>query len=145
MVRCEEGLSLLNRRLLQSRQSRCLTMELLSRFCGACWAFSAVGAIEGARAIKTGNLTDLSMQQLLDCDDTDMGCGGGLMNWAFQYDEDAVGLCSLDQYPYAYREFFSCVCLIGLFVCLILTNLTSLRSALVLGLQPICAILHAAL
>lgn len=50
------------------------------------------------------------MQQLIDCDMTDLGCGGGLMDQAFAYDEDAVGLCALSEYPFAYHRhwFYGC-------------------------------------
>ena len=54
-------------------------------FCGACWAFSAVAAVEGARVVQAKKqgiqdvtLVSISEQQLLDCDFSDHSCLGGL-------------------------------------------------------------------
>lgn len=63
-------------------------------------SFSATGAIEGAYAIQTGDLLELSMQQLVDCDDLDGGCQGGEMQQAFVWTRQNGGLCSLSEYPY---------------------------------------------
>lgn len=56
--------------------------------CGSCWAFSAIGAVEGAHAIHQLSKTvqQFSEQQLVDCDrNVNMGCNGGDMGEAFDY------------------------------------------------------------
>ena len=57
--------------------------------CGSCWAFSAVGAVESADAIASGDLKSFAEQQLVDCDKAtgNMGCNGGDMALAFEYVE----------------------------------------------------------
>ena len=63
--------------------------------CGACWAFAAIGAMEGAYFAQTGKLLTLSEQQLIDCDinhdpwdHTNKGCNGGDFEIAFEYFKD---------------------------------------------------------
>jgi len=68
--------------------------------CGSCWAFSATETIESYFALGGGSLTQLSMQQIVDCDTSDGGCNGGEPTTAYQYVESAGGLDPLSDYPY---------------------------------------------
>lgn len=71
--------------------------------CGSCWAFSSTGAVEGAWAISTGQLIDLSEQELVDCATGisygSNGCNGGQMDGGFKY-VIQNGQCLLSDYPY---------------------------------------------
>lgn len=69
--------------------------------CGSCYAFSAVGAIEGQYFMKTNKSVDLSVEQVVDCSDSyhNQGCGGGLPDWVFDYVWDN-GLQTDADYPY---------------------------------------------
>lgn len=71
--------------------------------CGACWTFSATGAIESALIIagKATTSVDLSEQQLVDCDHAtgNAGCSGGNKDGALLYIKKN-GITTESNYPY---------------------------------------------
>jgi hypothetical protein len=62
-----------------------------------------VGALEAQKCFRTGVLTSLSEQNLVDCAGSsygNYGCNGGNMNGAFTYVVNNKGLSSSAGYPY---------------------------------------------
>ena len=87
------------------REKKAVTPVKNQKMCGSCWAFSATGSFEGFLAINGKGLPDLSEQELVDCSRKygNMGCGGGLMTYAYNYIKDN-GLTDESHYPYTARN-----------------------------------------
>ena len=88
--------------------------------CGASYAFSAMAALEGASALATGYLVDLSEQNIIDCSGMakmllatgahffllflvpygNHGCKGGCMSFAYKYVIANEGVNTANSYPF---------------------------------------------
>lgn len=86
------------------REHNVITPVKQQGICGACWAFSAVGAIEAMHAITAGGLDVYSEQQLVDCDKGNNGCAGGDPVLAFGAVYNMGGLEYQNDYPYKAQQ-----------------------------------------
>jgi C1A family cysteine protease len=72
--------------------------------CGGCWSFATTGNIESMWAIAGNQLTPLSEQELLECDNyfPCMGCNGGEMSCAYVFlsGEKKGQIATEASYPY---------------------------------------------
>ena len=68
--------------------------------CGSCWAFATVANLEGLYAEKKGVIKTFSEQMLVDCDTSDSGCNGGLMEYSFAWLKKNGGFMLDSDYPY---------------------------------------------
>jgi len=84
--------------------------------CGSCWAFGAVGTMEGQVYLNNHKLLSLSEQNLVDCDKEcqtfphgwgkvcDEACDGGMEPNAFQYVIKNGGINLEEDYPYKAKK-----------------------------------------
>uniref|UniRef100_UPI00398E8754 cathepsin K-like n=1 Tax=Pristiophorus japonicus TaxID=55135 RepID=UPI00398E8754 len=78
--------------------------------CLSCYAFGAIGALEGQLAKRTQQYKELSVQNVIDCSDKykNYGCQGGIPYRAFQYIRDN-GIESSKSYPYKAKKNTECL------------------------------------
>uniref|UniRef100_A0A7S1AHC5 Uncharacterized protein n=1 Tax=Noctiluca scintillans TaxID=2966 RepID=A0A7S1AHC5_NOCSC len=84
---------------LDWRQYGAVTAVKNQGLCGSCWAFSAIGDVEGSWFLRGNELMNLSEQLLVSCDTQNSGCSGG---WPFLAFEKLMvsGAFPMTDYPY---------------------------------------------
>jgi cathepsin L len=88
---------------LDWRAKGAVTQVKDQNFCGSCFVFGSVGALEGRNKIKNGKLVDIGEQQGVDCSWDyfgNAGCDGGLAPGVFQNMIDMGGVATESHYPY---------------------------------------------
>ncbi|XP_062996653.1 digestive cysteine proteinase 2-like [Elgaria multicarinata webbii] len=107
--------------------------------CGSCWSFATTGTLEGALFLKTGVLTPLSQQVLIDCSwgFGNHACDGGQEWFAYEWIMKHGGIASAESYgPYMGQNGY-CHCnqsepmaTVAGYVNVASENVTSLKAAL---------------
>lgn len=69
--------------------------------CGSCWAFAASETLSDRFAIASNGAVNvvLSPEDMVSCDQTDMGCQGGMLSNAWEYIQ-STGIVSDQCFPY---------------------------------------------
>uniref|UniRef100_A0AC35U0T7 Pept_C1 domain-containing protein n=1 Tax=Rhabditophanes sp. KR3021 TaxID=114890 RepID=A0AC35U0T7_9BILA len=68
--------------------------------CGNSYIFSAIGALEGQMAKATGKLVALSEQNVMDCNNANLGCFGGDVKNVYEFIQSQNGIVKEKSYPY---------------------------------------------
>ncbi|GMT30388.1 hypothetical protein PFISCL1PPCAC_21685, partial [Pristionchus fissidentatus] len=71
-------------------------------YCGSCYAFASVGALEGQHAKKRGAMLEFSEQNIVDCSKSygNHGCHGGFLGVTYNYIKMNGGIDTEVSYPY---------------------------------------------
>jgi len=81
------------------RTDKCMPPIKNQGQCGCCWTFSATATLEFNNCVKTGALTTLSEQQIVDCAGSN-GCNGGNPTAAWNYIVGTGGQDKNSTYPF---------------------------------------------